>query len=155
MKMKVPSLNLSGLRIQHCHELWFRSQTRLPALLWRKLAAVAPIRPLAWEPPYAKSAALKRKNKTKQNWRPAQSSCIREDNVFLHSSLLFPASALGGREEGRHEGRVSPLFLHDVSRPTSQVSQKARDPDSKERIQGYLEKTHAPAHLPAVIVGMA
>ena len=28
---------------------------------WRRLAATAPIRPLAWEPPYAMGAALKSK----------------------------------------------------------------------------------------------
>ena len=28
-----------------------------PALLWRKLAATAPIQPLAWEPPYATGVA--------------------------------------------------------------------------------------------------
>ena len=32
--------------------------------LWHRLAATAPIRPLAWEPPYAEGAALKRQ-KTK------------------------------------------------------------------------------------------
>ena len=31
--------------------------------LWCRLAAVALIRPLAWEPPYAVGAALKKKNK--------------------------------------------------------------------------------------------
>ena len=31
--------------------------------LWRRLAAVAPIQPLAWELPYAGGAALKRKKK--------------------------------------------------------------------------------------------
>ena len=36
--------------------------------LWYRLAAVAPIRPLAWEPPYAAGAALKReKTKKKKN----------------------------------------------------------------------------------------
>ena len=39
--------------------------------LWHRLAAVAPIRPLAWEPPYAVSAALKetkdKKEKKKTN----------------------------------------------------------------------------------------
>ena len=35
--------------------------------LWRRLAAVAPIAPLAWDPLYAADAALKSKNKTKQN----------------------------------------------------------------------------------------
>ena len=31
--------------------------------LWHGLAAVAPIQPLAWEPPYASGASLKSKNK--------------------------------------------------------------------------------------------
>ena len=34
--------------------------------LWRRPAAVAPIRPLAWEPPYAVGVALKSKNKQKR-----------------------------------------------------------------------------------------
>ena len=32
--------------------------------LWHRPAAVAPIGPLAWEPPYAMGAALKRKKET-------------------------------------------------------------------------------------------
>ena len=48
MRFLVPSLaSLSGLGIRHCHELWCR------------LAAVAPIGHLAWEPPYAEDVALK------------------------------------------------------------------------------------------------
>ena len=35
--------------------------------LWCRLAAIARIRPLAWEPPHAKGAALKRKEKKKLN----------------------------------------------------------------------------------------
>ena len=73
MKLWVQSLaSLSGLRIWHCHELWCGSQMWLsdPALLWLwcRLAAVALIRPLAWEPPYATGVALK--SKTKQNKKP-------------------------------------------------------------------------------------
>ena len=34
--------------------------------LWRRLAATAPTGPLAWEPPYALDAVLKRKIKTKE-----------------------------------------------------------------------------------------
>ena len=34
--------------------------------LWLWLAATAPIRPLAWEPPYAKGAALKQTEKKKK-----------------------------------------------------------------------------------------
>ena len=56
MRMWVRSLALlSGLRIQHCCELWCR------------LAAPAPIQPLAWEPPYVGSAALGRKKKEQRD----------------------------------------------------------------------------------------
>ena len=42
-----------------------------PALLWLwyKLAATGPIRPLAWEPPYAAGAALKRQKTGKKKKR--------------------------------------------------------------------------------------
>ena len=67
MRLWVWSLPLlSGLTIRRCRELWCRLQTQLgsrvavdPALLWlwRRMVATAPIRPLAWEPPYAAGAA--------------------------------------------------------------------------------------------------
>ena len=34
--------------------------------VWRRLAATVPIEPLAWEPPYAVSAALKRQKDQKK-----------------------------------------------------------------------------------------
>ena len=34
--------------------------------LWCRLPAVAPIRPLAWEPPYAMGVALEKGKKTKE-----------------------------------------------------------------------------------------
>ena len=55
MRMQVQSLaSISGLRIGRCCELWCR------------LVATAPIRPLAWEPPYATGVALRQKDKNKQ-----------------------------------------------------------------------------------------
>jgi len=45
--------SLSGLKIWHCRELWCRP------------AAVAPIGPLAWEPPHATGGALKSKKENK------------------------------------------------------------------------------------------
>ena len=46
------------------------SSDRVLLWLWRRPAAIAPIRPLAWEPPYAKGAAQevakKQKNKKKK-----------------------------------------------------------------------------------------
>ena len=61
MRLSVRSLaSLSGLRIWRCRGLWCRSQTQLGS---RRPAAVALIRPLAWEPPHAVGVALKRQNK--------------------------------------------------------------------------------------------
>ena len=63
---------LSGLRIQRCHELWCRSRLGLdPTLLWlwRRLAATAPIRSLAWEPPYAMGTALEKAKSQKAKKR--------------------------------------------------------------------------------------
>ena len=38
----------------------------VPALLWCRPAAAAPVRPLPWEPPYATGGTLKRKGKKKK-----------------------------------------------------------------------------------------
>ena len=67
MRLRVPSLTLlSGLRIRHCLELWCRSQTRLGSGIAVAVAlavTAAPIRPLAWESPYAMGVALVKKKK--------------------------------------------------------------------------------------------
>ena len=53
--------------------------------LWCRMAAPAPIQPLAWEPPYAAGVALKTKkqNKTKQNRK--QKSSLYKLQVVLRS----------------------------------------------------------------------
>ena len=48
--------------------------------LWCRLAAVAPIQPLAWEIPYATGVALREKqNKTKQNM---------DNNKVIHHTII-------------------------------------------------------------------
>ena len=69
MRLWVRSLALlSELKIWHCRELWCgvscgsgrRCGSDLALLwLWHRPAAVAPLRPLAWEPPHVAGAALK------------------------------------------------------------------------------------------------
>ena len=63
MRTQVRSLVLlSGLRIRDCCDLWYRSQTQFGSCVAVAVAvAVALIQPLAWEPLYAVSAALKSK----------------------------------------------------------------------------------------------
>ena len=55
-----------------------RRQGSDPVLLWLWcwLAAVALIRPLVWEPPYAEGVALKRRNKTKEKGAKQKDSQI-------------------------------------------------------------------------------
>ena len=53
------------VRVRHCHELWCRLQMWLGSGVAVPVAT-APIQPLAWEPPCAMGAALKRQNKQTQ-----------------------------------------------------------------------------------------
>ena len=68
MRLHVQSLALlSGLRIQHCVSCTVsRLRGSDPVWLWLWLAVVAPIRPLAWEPPYAVGMTLKRQKDQKK-----------------------------------------------------------------------------------------
>ena len=56
----------------------FRRHSLGPALqwLWCRLAAVAPVLPLAWEPPYAMGKALKRQQKKTQPKIGDVSQCL-------------------------------------------------------------------------------
>ena len=78
MRLWVRSLPLlSGLRIQCCHKLWCRSQMRLGsrvavALAWA--GATAPIRPLAWEPPYTAGAVPQKAKRQKKKKKESQNS---------------------------------------------------------------------------------
>ena len=71
MGLRVQSLAfLSELRIWRCRELWCSHRCSSdPALLWLwcRLAATAPIRPLAWEPPYAAGSGPRKAKRQKQN----------------------------------------------------------------------------------------
>ena len=62
--------------------------------LWHRLAAAALIRPLAWEPPHAVDAALKRqkdkkrRRKVKENInkrQPMEQETIFENDIYIQS----------------------------------------------------------------------
>ena len=44
--------------------------------LWYRLAATAPIRPLAWEPPYAMGAVIEKTGKKKKDTK-------KDKNIFV------------------------------------------------------------------------
>ena len=57
--------------------------------LWCRMAAVAPIPPLAWEPPYAAGVSLKRQkiNKTKRMNKIIQEACVKWEEVWTLREL--------------------------------------------------------------------
>ena len=62
-------------------------------LLWRwcRLAATAPIQPLAWESPYAVGAALKRqKTKKKRLFKLLLLSGVRQVSFFAYGYPFYP-----------------------------------------------------------------
>ena len=89
MRLQLWSLApLGGLRIRCCHELWCRSRhgSDLALLrLWCRPAATAPIQLLAWEPPYAVGAALKR-----QKRREKEKPFVNNPFTFFNSFIEIP-----------------------------------------------------------------
>ena len=64
--------------------------------LWRRLAAVAPIRPLAWEPPHAAGMALKGQ-KTKRKARSSHCGSAGKGPGFVSVRMQFQSlSSLSG-----------------------------------------------------------
>jgi len=87
MRLRVRSLALlSGLRIQRCCELSVGPRRGLdPALLWLwyRPTATAFIGPLAWEPPYATGAALKRQKTKNKKQKKRERGSEREKEMWL------------------------------------------------------------------------
>ena len=87
MRLQVQYLTLlSGLRIQRCHDLWCRSQTllRFYVVVWHRLAATAPIQPLAWKPPLCRGYGPKKKKKKNR-------ICLVGICTFTFYFFFFPA----------------------------------------------------------------
>ena len=55
--------------------------------LWRRLTAIAPMRPLAWEPPHVAGVALKRPKKKKKNI--ATKTIMTKDSIHFFISGEF------------------------------------------------------------------
>ena len=53
------------------------------ALLWRRLAATALIQPLAWEPPCASDAALKKKGPKKKKKVKGMQGTVTKSNTLV------------------------------------------------------------------------
>ena len=59
------------------------------AVVWPE--AVAPIRPLAWEPPYAEGAALKRKQQQQKKIIQCENIHIYPRSAVLLKLILYPS----------------------------------------------------------------
>ena len=86
--------SLSGLKIWHFCEVWCRSQTRLRSGMAVAVAAIDPIRSLAWEP--AVGAALKRqKDKKKKDKEECRTVAVQPFDLsfpLMFVPLFVPKS---------------------------------------------------------------
>ena len=89
MRLQVRSLaSFSGLTIRRCHELWCRSHLGSDLALmwlWHRLVATVPIRPLAWEPPYAVGVATPLKTNKQTN----KQKCCHTQDLGINSNNLI------------------------------------------------------------------
>ena len=69
--------------------------------MWHRLAAVAPIQPLAWEPPHAAGVALKRKKKNPQNKTKTYSEI---PSISATTSVIFENGKM--TSVGRHVNKL-------------------------------------------------
>ena len=93
MRLQVRSLALlSRLRIWHCHELWYRFQMWLGSDV---AVAVAPIRSLAWESPYATGVALKSEKKKKKE----KDECCYLGMSYIGSEVTRPVQLRLGADK--------------------------------------------------------
>ena len=81
-----------------------------PELLWQwcRLVAIAPIGPLAWEPPYATGAALKGQNKQRKPKKtpPPNKHYWTEDLTNMKNSLDKTESKKKKKRVSKLEDRV-------------------------------------------------
>ena len=105
MRLRVRSLALlSGLRIRRCRELCGVGCRRSldPTLMWLWHRPMAPIRPLAWESPYAARVAqemAKKKTKKKKFSKPVINRCavIQALSLIEHRGSRFSIILKGPR----------------------------------------------------------
>ena len=88
--------------------------------LWCRPAAVAPIGPLAWEPPYASGAALKRKKQSTTN----STNII---NIILNRTRLNGFPLRSGARLFNTEREICPVQSKAIKRNTRHL----RHPDWK------------------------
>ena len=79
--------SLSGLRIQRCHELWYR----LKMWLWGRPAAAVPIgrTPSQETSIWCRCSPKKPKNKTKQNKKNPKKEPVLFKQLFLGNILYY------------------------------------------------------------------
>ena len=69
-----------------CGVVWRRGSDPVLLWPWNRPAATAPIRPLAWDPPYATGAALEKANQKKEKkW-----TYLQLPKLYMYNSKFIP-----------------------------------------------------------------
>ena len=113
-----------------------------PALLWLgcRPAAVAPIRPLAWEPPYAAGVAKKKKKKMKDGEWWSREQVLLWNRLSSSSHLLSPG--ILSSQDGPVLGAVGSFswsggaFLYPPHRSPAFINMSQEDVDMRDSYLG-------------------
>ena len=84
--------------------------------LWCRLAATVPIRPLAWELPYAKGVILKKKKKKKE-----EEERKKERKRKTNKQISKPRTSTGKAERGKEGGCRTAFSRKHFSIPRTQL----------------------------------
>ena len=116
MRLGVRSLALlSGLRIWRCLSCDVGRRCGLdPVWLWLWLwpAAVAPIWPLAWEPPHAAGVALEKAKRQKEKKKKYIIVCVFKQTWHSFLQLFFVPQGLGDLAIPLHSFQLPSVFLN-------------------------------------------
>ena len=88
--------------------------------LWYRLAAVAAIQPLSWEPPYTSDAALKKKKEIIPMLERKMFLFLLKDNIIIYGEnstestkkLLKLVSDLARRQEKDQHAKINCIPIH-------------------------------------------
>ena len=121
-----------------------------PVLLWlsQRSAATAPIRPLAWELPYATGATLKRQERgrkeAKSHLAKIQKFCIL---ILIYFALFIPpfTPEISGKNMNKRKGQAPTqcyykAFVKNFKVPMNQAGPSGRL--TRLKVQNYLPMLH-------------
>ena len=95
--------------------------------LWCRPASTAPIRPLAWEPPYATGSSPRKGKKTKQNKTKNKKQNNETKRWFLEKINKIDKPLASSTKKKRERTQINKIITREVIVETTQIKKRERD----------------------------